>query len=191
MIHETIITTRNLDGSPHLAPMGVHEQEGMLIVAPFRPSTTLENLQREKTAVINMTDDVRIFAGCLTGHRDWPIIPVTHVRGVRLQAALSHIEVVVDHCDEDNTRPVFHCVVKYRETHAPFNGFNRAQAAVIEASILASRVHMLTPGKIEDEMRYLQIAIDKTAGDREKQAWAWLVEYFKKSEIPVTKEEAV
>jgi hypothetical protein len=35
---------------------------------------------------------------------------------------------------------------------------------------------MLPPDKIEREIGYLQIAIDKTAGPRERQAWDWLME---------------
>ena len=60
--------------------------------------------------------------------------------------------------------------------HRAFSGFNRAQAAVIELSVLVSRLHMLPMEKIETEMTYLSIAIEKTAGVRERQAWDWLVE---------------
>jgi uncharacterized protein len=35
---------------------------------------------------------------------------------------------------------------------------------------------MLPPDKVEAELKYLQIAIDKTAGDREHEAWSWLME---------------
>jgi hypothetical protein len=35
---------------------------------------------------------------------------------------------------------------------------------------------MLPPEKIEREIAYLRIAIDKTAGRRERQAWNWLME---------------
>ena len=48
--------------------------------------------------------------------------------------------------------------------HAPFRGFNRAQAACVEAPILVSRLPMLPRGKIDREMAYLEIAIGKTAG---------------------------
>ncbi len=58
--------------------------------------------------------------------------------------------------------------------HAPFAGFNRAQAAVIEGAVLVSRLHMLPAAKIDAEMAYLQIAIDKTAGAAEHEAWGWL-----------------
>ena len=51
-------------------------------------------------------------------------------------------------------------------THAPFIGFNRAQAAVIEGAVLVSRLHMLPRRRSTAEMAYLQIAIDKTAGRR-------------------------
>jgi hypothetical protein len=60
--------------------------------------------------------------------------------------------------------------------HAPFRGFNRAQAAVIEGAVLVSRLHLLPAEKIDTEMQYLQIAIDKTAGPDELQAWEWLQE---------------
>ena len=53
---------------------------------------------------------------------------------------------------------------------------NRAKAAVLEAAILASRLKMLPPEKIEDELAYLKIAIDKTAGPDEEKAWGWLLE---------------
>jgi hypothetical protein len=39
-----------------------------------------------------------------------------------------------------------------------------------------SRLHMLPIGKIDAELAYLQIAIDKTAGPRELEAWGWLTE---------------
>ena len=35
---------------------------------------------------------------------------------------------------------------------------------------------MLPPEKIDAELRYLQIAIDKTAGPHEREAWSWLME---------------
>ncbi|ALL69858.1 DUF447 family protein (plasmid) [Paraburkholderia caribensis MBA4] len=62
----------------------------------------------------------------------------------------------------------------HTENHAPFSGFNRAQAAVVEGAILVSRLFMLPADKIDREMAYLQIAIDKTAGPDELAAWQWI-----------------
>ena len=94
----------------------------------------------------------------------------------RLTSALAHTELAVVGITEDEQRPRFRCAVVNRGLHAPFEGFNRAKAAVIEAAILVSRVHMLPREKIETEIRYLQTAIEKTAGAQEAEAWAWVME---------------
>jgi hypothetical protein len=176
MIRETIVTTRSVDGSTQIVPLGVREQGEFLVLAPFKPSTTLENLLRERCAVINYTDDVRIFAGCLTGRYDWPLTPADQVPVNRLQDTLAHTEVRVETVEDDPVRSRFLCRPVHAAAHRPFSGFNRAQSAVIEAAILVSRLHLLPAEKIATEVGYLTIAIEKTAGPREQQAWQWLME---------------
>lgn len=174
MIVESVVITLGADGQPHIAPMGVIWQEGKPILAPFHPSLTLDNLRRSGAAVINHTDDVRVFAGCLTGRRDWPVRPADRIDGRVLASALSHQELMVERVEEDAQRPRFHCRVVHEAPHGVFRGFNRAQAAVIEGAILVSRLHLLPRDKIEREIAYLAIAVSKTAGPRESEAWAWL-----------------
>ncbi len=176
MIFETIVTTVNPDGKPHIAPIGIHRRGELYIIAPFRPSTTLSNVEAAKSAVINTTDDVRVFAGCLTGRYEWPIQAAERIEGVRLTGALAHIEVRLESVEADELRPRLICRAVHSANHAPFQGFNRAQAAVIEAAILISRLTMLPPEKIESEINYLRVAMDKTAGDAEREAWGWLME---------------
>lgn len=176
MIYETIVITTNADGSPHIAPFGIRERNGCIIIAPFRPSATLENLMHTGSAVVCATDDVRVFAGALTGRRDWPLRLADKVAGYVLQAALSHRELELESVKEDAMRPELTLRVVHEATHAPFRGFNRAQAAVLEAAVLVSRLHMLPLEKIDTEVAYLAIAVEKTAGAHERQAWAWLME---------------
>jgi uncharacterized protein len=176
MIRECIVTTQNNAGVVHIAPLGLIEDGEHLVIAPFRPSLTLDNLRANPHAVANYTDDVLVFAGCLTGRRDWPTRPATKVPGAVLEQTLAHAELKVVAVTEDELRPRFRCAVVHEEMHRPFHGFNRAQAAVVEAAILVSRLHMLPAEKIERELAYLQIAIDKTARPRERQAWEWLME---------------
>jgi hypothetical protein len=68
---------------------------------------------------------------------------------------------------------------------------NRARAAVLEAAILATRLDMLSPEKIESEIAYLQIAIDKTAGEAEREAWdmvmAKIEGYKDRAKVPATR----
>lgn len=177
MIFETIVTTLNSDNSVHIAPMGVqYASDRTIMIAPFIPSTTLDNLKQRLHAVVNMTDDVRIFAGCLTGRYHWPTVAASTIPGQRLETALAHLELRVKEVQEDKLRPRFYCEILHQENHKSFRGFNRAQAAILETAILVSRLSMLPTEKVDTEIKYLEIAIDKTAGPNEREAWEWLLE---------------
>ncbi len=176
LIRETIVTTADPQGRVHIAPIGIIADGDGWIIAPFRPSATLENLQAVPFAVANYTDDVRVFAGCLTGRPDWPILAADKVPVPRLAGALAHAELAVERTSEDPQRPRFHCRVVHAAAHAPFQGFNRAQAAVIEAAILTSRLDFLPRDKVEREIAYLESAVQKTAGPAEQEAWSWIVD---------------
>jgi uncharacterized protein len=183
MIRETIVSTADDTGRVHLAPIGIIADDGGWIIAPFHPSTTLSNLRTVPFAAANFTDDVRIFAGCLTGRSQWPTAPCAEIPVRRLTDTLAHLELAVTRITEDELRPQFHCRVLRTVAHAPFKGFNRGQAAVIEAAILVSRLAMLPRDKVEREMAYLQAAVTKTASPVEEEAWRWLkqavVEFYK------------
>ena len=174
MIVETIVTTIDAGGRVHVAPLGIIAEGERWILAPFRPSKTLDNLRAVPFAVANHTDDVRIYAGCLTGRREWATIACEETPAPRLKDCLAHMSLRVVEVGEDEMRPRFHCEVVRSVSHAPFAGFNRAQAAVIEAAILASRLHLLPREKIEREIAALEIVVGKTAGPNEQTAWNWL-----------------
>lgn len=175
MIREVIVTTVDRSGVAHLAPLGLIEDGDNWIIAPFLPSATHDNLVEASVAVANYTDDARIFAGLVTGRRNWPLVPAAKISVPRLAGALAHAELKVARFEADAERPRFHCKILHKEQHAPFEGFNRAANAVLECAILLTRLHMLPRDKIDREIAYLAIAIEKTAGPREKEAWSWLM----------------
>jgi uncharacterized protein len=176
MIREVIVTTVDRSSKAHLAPLGLIEDGEGWIIAPFRPSTTLNNLVETSFAVANYTDDARIFAGLVTRRNDWPLVPAAKVPVPRLAAALAHAELRVASFEDDSERPRFYCEILHRENHAPFEGFNRARNAILECAILLTRLHILPREKIDREIDYLKIAVEKTAGPHEREAWAWLME---------------
>jgi hypothetical protein len=176
MILETIVTSQSALGEPHIAPMGVHVVGHDMLIMPFRPSISLDNILATGCAVLNYTDDVRVFAGCLTGRRDWPLLEADVVPIQRLAHSLAHAELRLQRVEDDAVRPKLHCRVVHEANHAPFRGFNRAQYAVLEAAILASRLHLLPSAKIDAELNYLRIGLEKCAGDKEREAWGWLME---------------
>ncbi len=175
MIQEVIVTTQNQQGDPHIAPMGIHTSENEFIVLPFKPSTTLDNILKTKQFVINYSDDVRVFAGCLCGNKSWPLSPAKTIEGHYLSTSLAHRELEMTHYEDDPVRPKLYCKSLNLIQHQPFQGFNRAQYAVLEAAILVSRLDRLPKAKIEQEIAYLSIGLEKTAGDREREAWQWLM----------------
>lgn len=175
MIQEVIVTTENKQGKVHIAPMGIHILNEDIIILPFRPSTTLENILQSKTAIINYCDDVRIFAGCLTGKKDWPLMTDNHKKYQYIASALAHKELELYKIEDDETRPKLYFKTINTVNHSAFQGFNRAQFAVLEAAILVSRLHMLPIEKIDSEIEYLTIGFEKCAGEKEREAWQWLM----------------
>jgi uncharacterized protein len=176
-IFETVVTTRSIEGRVHIAPMGVRYRDARVLLMPFKPSTTLDNVLAARHAVLNLVTDTRVFAGCVTGRREWPVVAAERIEhGVRLACALRHVELRLEAALDAEPRPTLCMAPVHEASHAPFVGLNRAQAAVVEGAVLVSRLHLLPMAKIESEMAYLQIAIDKTAGPEEREAWGWLRE---------------
>ena len=186
-IYETVITTQDATGRAHVAPMGVRYRplaDGSpgVVLMPFKPSTTHDNIVATGHAVLNIVSDTRVFATCVTGRRDaavlqlLPLAPplLSAFAGQRLACALRHLQLRLATRQDDPQRPLLHMAVLAQAEHAPFIGLNRAQAAVVEGAVLVSRLHLLPADKISREMDYLQIAIDKTAAAEELQAWGWL-----------------
>lgn len=176
MIYETIITSCSLEGEVHIAPFGIQWHAGRVLIMPFQPSTTLQNILQTRSAVLNLTDDVRVFAAAIARKKLFSTLPTGYEHCMRLSDCLAHHVLSLEEVEPDDMRPKLWMKVIESQTHAPFMGFNRAQAAVIELAVLVSRLHMLPAEKVSQEMQYLQIAIDKTAGTNELEAWQWLVD---------------
>ena len=66
MIRESIVITPNVDGTAHIAPIGVIVDGDDLVIAPFRPSSTLTTLDARRVATVNYTYDVPTLSGRLT-----------------------------------------------------------------------------------------------------------------------------
>ena len=178
MIYEVIISTINEDGSSHIAPMGVSQKADFVVLKPFKPSKTLDNILTRKIAIMNIVTDVRVFAGAVTGRSNFNLVALPDGKGFFLKNALSYLTLSLAEIHDDEIRSTLY-MNKVNVIHlSSFKGFNRAQAAIIEASVLMSRLDLLSQDKIKQEIKYLEIAITKTAGKKEIQAWEWLMEKY-------------
>jgi hypothetical protein len=174
VILETVVTTTNPDGSVNCAAMGVEWGEQQIVIKPFRGTRTLRNLRSTEAAVVNLTDDILLFSQAALGDPHPPTRPAASVEGAVLDDACSWREVRVEAIDDSERRARVSTVVVGSGTGREFLGFNRACHAVLEASILASRAHMLDAEDIRAELGRLQVLVDKTAGPREREAMAYV-----------------
>ena len=161
------MTTINPDGSVNCGAMGVEWGEQRIVVKPYRGTRTLRNLRATGTAVVNVTDDILLFCQAALGDPHPPTRPAASIEGAVLEAACSWRELRVE-AIEDGERARVETRVVARGSGREFLGFNRASHAVLEASILASRVRWL--GDVREELDRLQVLVDKTGGTREREA---------------------
>jgi uncharacterized protein len=179
VIVESIVTTVDVEGQINFAPMGVEWGEEAIVLKPFLETTTFRNVWATKAAIVNLTDDVMLFAQGAISSPQYPTVPAVIVRGVVLQAACSWRELEIHSIDDTPPRSRIEARVVHRGTHREFIGFNRARHAVLEAAILATRTHLLPAEQIQEEYARLQVIVDKTAGPREREAMALLTEYVR------------
>lgn len=189
MILESIVTTVDKKGLVNIAPMGplLLNPDAMrrsdpgdpgFLLRPFEGSRTCENLHQTRRATIHVTDDAELFATTAVGKIE---APAELVRFEKLDID-GHPWPILKHCHRwfavevetiAGVSPRFEmsCRVAQSGIESPFFGFNRAKHAVIEASILATRTHLLDAMDIQDQLQALRPLIQKTAGSAERRAF--------------------
>jgi hypothetical protein len=170
MIVETVTTTINPDGTVNCAAMGVEWGDQAIVIKPYRATRTLRNLEARGAAVVNLTDDILLFTEAALDDPHPPTRAAEVVEGAVLADACSWREVEVDAIDATGPRARVATRVVARGTGREFIGWSRAHHAVLEASILASRVRRLPAAEIRAELARLAVVLDKTAGPRERAA---------------------
>jgi hypothetical protein len=183
LIIEGLLTTTTASGEPHVAPMGplVNDNLTEWTLRPFATSTTYKLLRERPTAVFHVVDDVLPIVQAALGQ------PVElkfepHPSGSWILADCCHwfqLEVVA--WDVSSLRGEAAAKVIDRGVKRPFWGWNRAKHAVLEATILATRLHLADRRAIADDLATLQKAVEKTAGERERMAWNMVREFIDRS----------
>ena len=182
MILEGIVTTLGADGAVHIAPMGPTVDAAMerFTLRPFPTAQTYLNLRAHGEGVLHVTDDVLLLAQAALGAVDPlpPLLPPSQVRGFVLTGTCRYHEFRVASFDDREQRMRIDCEVLHTGRLRDFFGFNRAKHAVVEAAILATRTDFLPLGEIEAEYRKFAVVIDKTGGEQEHAAFAFLRQHL-------------
>lgn len=178
MILEGLITTLNADGSPHMAPMGprVEADFSRFVLRPFPTSGTYRNLLAHPEGVLHITDDALLIAKAALGAVD-PLPkmePAEKVRGFVLTESCRYFEFQVRSVDDSGERVSIEAEVVHTGRLRDFWGFNRAKHAVLEAAILATRMHLIPHAEIAAEFQKLRVIATKTGGPAEWEAMNFL-----------------
>ena len=177
MILETIVSTLDREGRPNFAPMGITLEGERVVLRPFRTAVTWKNLQEVGEGVVNFTDNVMLFARCAVESFLPPHHDAGAVRGRVLDDACSWKEFVVESKELEDERGRFVGRIVSEGRLRDFVGFNRARHAVIEATILTTRLHLLGRDRVMEEISRLRPLVDKTAGAAEREAYDFLIEH--------------
>lgn len=178
MILEGLVTTISPDGRINLAPMGpiVDESLTTLHLRPFQTSQTYRNLKQHPQGVFHITDDVLLIAQAAIGKLPAlpELFPAERVRGWVIRSACRWYEFEVERFDDATERTNLYARVVHTGRLRDFLGFNRAKHAVLEAAILATRIHLLPRDELLRQFEALRSPVEKTAGPQEREAFALL-----------------
>ena len=181
MILEGIVTSQDASGNLNVAPMGpiVDESMSTLVLRPFQTSRTFRNLKEHPQGVFHVTDDVLLLAKSAIGQieAEPETIPAEKIQGRILKSACRWYEFEVEQLDDSEERTRIVCRVVHAGRLRDFFGFNRAKHAVLEAAILATRVHILPAQEIRDQLAALKTPVGKTGGHDELAAFNLLARF--------------
>src|SRR5688500_16245090 len=143
MILETIVTTVDAGGAVNIAPMGVEWGADAIVLKPFLETATFRNVTAVGAAVVNLVDDVRVFARAAISNPSYPTTPAAVVTGVRLAGCCSWRELQVRSIDSTPPRSRIETAVVHRGVQREVIGFNRAGHAGRVATVYAVRLDLL------------------------------------------------
>lgn len=193
MIVETIVSSMNADGVVNFAPMGVRIPDldsirsrlNRIVLCPYAGSHTYENLRTTGQGVVNFTDDVLVFVetGLYSGCP--PYVPSQKVRPPGMAEASEVWEFTVSRFDAVTEPALVEAKIELCERRGGFNGLCRAQGAVLEAAIAATRWRWLPLGKIIDPWPAWLEVVEKTGGSREWEAFNKISSFLTEKGIQV------
>jgi uncharacterized protein len=189
VVIESVVTTLDAAGEVNFAAMGVVWGDETITIRPFTNTRTYRNLTTSGEAVVNVTDNVLVFAKSALSTERFECLPARSVRGVVLREACSWREVRVEGAraaSPATASPATGAVgraeilarVVARGEGRPFVGLCRAKHAVVEASILASRFRRLPHADLRRDLDRLEELVRKTGGVEERDAMDFIRAYL-------------
>ena len=188
-ILEGLVATYDSSGNPHLAPMGPEveftrdetnfKKLTNLTLKPFETSQTLQNLLAQKCGAFIVTDQIQYLArGAINLWDKTPEFFTGESLAVPvLNDCCYWFEFTVHDYVATSPRTKLKCHIQYHGVKRIFIGYNRAQHAILELAILATRLNIHDHQFVIDEIERLRIPVTKTGGNNELETFKLLADY--------------
>jgi hypothetical protein len=179
VIIEGLLTTEDAEGQPHIAAMGpvVDRELEQWTLRPFQTSSTFANLRARPDCVFHVTDDVLCVVRVVL--RQQQKLQFEKREGVwHLQDACHWHQLMISDWNIDQPRSEARARRVASGQLRPFWGWNRAKHSILEATILMTRLHLLDREIVKSQLELHRVAVEKTAGEDEFQAWELVERYF-------------
>ena len=188
LLYETIVTTRNPDGTPNAAPIGVVcKNEGEVVLYLYKGSKTFDNVKREKSFFVNILKDPLIFVRSTLGNLDNNEFE-SHGDGYALEKADAFFravvanEKVVQHRDHMGTSTKMVVRAKIQEAvkiQKQVEPLNRAIYGIIGALIYMSRMDIVSENERNtnlDKIKEISRVVNKVGGEDHKKAMKMILD---------------
>lgn len=189
--YEGIVTTRNEDGTPNAAPMGIIcKGPDQVVLRLHEGSNTLANVKRDKRFYVNLSRDPLLFTYSLIGGpSDLEFAEETH--GFSLKNAdasffgeVRHEKEIVKENDAmgENITVMFHSQVRdIKQEKKESEPLSRAICGVIEALVNLSRINRVSPEKkkeYSERLKEISRVVNHVGGPKHKQAMELIEKEF-------------
>lgn len=193
LLYETIITTKNSDGTPNAAPIGVTcKNESQIVLYLFEGTHTLQNIKSNGRFIVNILKDPLIFTQSTLGelsidyfkmHKNEFYIEKTDAFFSAILTKSKEIE------KEDNiskskltviTAYVNEIIIKNEDVEP----LNRAIFAIIESLVYSSRIDIVddkTARQYLDRITEMSRVVSRVGGKDHKKAMAQIIKMLKRS----------
>ena len=183
MVIETIVGSISPEGCCDFAPIGIcfkswaqTETGDTVKMYLYEGTQTRANLEARGSGTINFCVDVRVFVE--TALFDATPDAVLTADGLPALAAGDSWQFRISHCDTAQNPAVFNAEITAKTAGTPFRGFCRAHAAVLEATIAATRLDYRPREELFAHWPYWYEVVEKTGGSAEKEAMERVREYL-------------
>ncbi len=191
LLYETIVTTRNPDGTSNAAPIGVICKDAREVVVYLHEgSQTFDNVRREKSFGVNILRDPMVFVESTIGNLETtkfePYLDFFSIKGAEafftVQVTREKLVQRQDHLGTSTINVVTGRVGELVKNQEHVNPLNRAIYGIIEALVYLSRIDIVSE---EERKEYLEKlgetsrVVNKVGSKDHKKAMKKILEYLR------------